>query len=109
MIDFDDIFHPTEEQKRKQIEQVNYMIRKSIEDKGECCDNCKHMEYVNAGHGFMDCKCKKTRKWIKETVRCEHYEFCGFIEATKQSKRKRKSKQLPGQIDLFDVIDNKAE
>ncbi len=79
MINFDRAFRPTEEQKRQDIEQINYWIRKSVEEDGECCANCRCQEGVNVGHGWMEYRCKKTRKWIDEDIKCEHYEFCGFI------------------------------
>ena len=78
-VDFDSIFYPTKEQKQQQIEQINNMIRKSLKTKGECCGNCKHLKGVNCGHGWMDHQCTITNEWIDEDIRCDHYEFCGFI------------------------------
>ena len=74
-VDFDSIFSPTKEQ----INLVNDMIRNTLRTKGECCSNCKHLKEVNCGHGWMQPKCMKTNEWIKEDIKCEHYEFCGFI------------------------------
>ena len=79
MIDFDEVFRPTKEQRIKQIEFLNSFIQRSLE-KGESCDNCKHIRGFNAGHGHMEYYCKITCKQIDESVKCKNYEFCGFLK-----------------------------
>lgn len=79
-IDFDKVFNPTEEEKFNAREFINNMIRESLKNNGECCCNCKHCKEVYCGHGWMHAKCSKTRKWIEEDIKCEHYEFQGFLK-----------------------------
>ena len=64
---------------KQQVDHINNMIRKSLRTKGECCGNCKYIKCVNCGHGWMDYKCAITNEWIDEDIRCDNYEFCGFI------------------------------
>ena len=104
-VDFDSVFRPTEEQRRQQTKWINDLIRKTLKEDGECCANCKHIEGVNVGHGWMEYRCKQTCEWIDEDIKCEHYAFCGFVEEMNgKSKRKRKNGQLPGQLSIFDTI-----
>ena len=78
-VNFDEIFHPTEDQRQAQINHINNIVKESVQKHGECCCNCKYYKEVNCGHGWMYAKCSKTRKWIEEDIKCEYYEFCGFI------------------------------
>ena len=79
-VDFNRVFHPTEEQKFNAREFINNLIRESLKNNGECCCNCKHWTESYCGHDLMLPRCKKTREWIKEDIKCEHYEFQGFLE-----------------------------
>ena len=79
MFDFDEIFNPTEHQRHKFRDFYNNMLHESLKNNGECCCNCKYLEEIYGGHGWMHCRCKKTHKWIEEDIKCEHYKFCGFL------------------------------
>ena len=80
-LNFNDIFHPTEEQKRKRAGCVNAILRENLKNNGECCCNCKHMYSSYIGLDIILPRCKKTNDWIREDIKCEDYEFRGFIEA----------------------------
>lgn len=80
LVSFNDTFHPNEDKKRERIEFVNNILRESLKNNGECCCNCKHMYSSHIGLGIMLPCCKKTKKFIKEDIKCKHYQFCGFIE-----------------------------
>lgn len=82
-VNFDSVFNPTEEQKKKQMEFANSIIKNYLETYGECCGNCKHLGSFNAGHGWMQSVCSLTREWLNDDEetenRCDNYEFKGFI------------------------------
>lgn len=79
-VDFDKTFHPTEEDKQKRAEYVNNLLRESLKNNGEVCCNCKNMHLTHVGLDIMLPRCNKTGEWIKEDIKCKHYEFCGFIK-----------------------------
>lgn len=82
LVDFNAVFHPTEERKRKHAEYVNNILRESLKNNGECCNNCKHNRPSHIGLDVMLPKCRKKNKFIEEDERCVYYEFCGFIEVS---------------------------
>ena len=66
----------------------------------------------------MDCKYYPDEFCVNANSPCvadycpcvEYPTLCRYYKSLKGDLRpKRKSKQLPGQLDLFDVIDNKTE
>lgn len=66
----------------------------------------------------MDCKWFQDEFCVNANSPCvadycpcvEYPGLCRYYKSLKDDlKTKRKSKQLPGQLDLFDVIDNKKE
>ena len=79
-VDFNDVFHPTEDKKHQHAEFVNNIIRESLKNNGECCSNCVHMYSSHIGLDIMLPRCRVTNEFIKEDIRCGHYEFCGFIK-----------------------------
>jgi hypothetical protein len=79
-IKFNDVFHPTDEQKRKHAEYVNSILCESLKNNGECCCNCKYNTPSYAGLGVVLPRCMKKKKFIEKDERCVYYEFCGFIE-----------------------------
>lgn len=84
LVDFDSVFHPTEEQKRIYISTYNEALRRHFKEHGKTCYTCDYCEMVNSGHGWMYPRCMKLHKWIeKENYACEHYKFGGFIGGTK--------------------------
>lgn len=78
-VKFNDIFHPTEEKKRKNAEYVNGILLESLKNNGECCCNCKYNIPSHIGLDIMLPRCMKKKKFIEEDERCVYYEFCGFI------------------------------
>lgn len=78
-IDFDEIFNPTEHQRHKIRDFYNNLLHESLKKHGECCCNCKHLEEVYGGHGWMHYRCSKTHEWIDEDIKCKHYKFKGFL------------------------------
>ena len=79
LIDFNAVFHPTEEQKRKYAEHVNGILLESLKNNGECCCNCKYNMPSHIGLDIMLSRCMKKKKFVEEDERCVYYEFCGFI------------------------------
>ena len=54
--------------------------------------------------------CNIQTDWLeKEFPNLESYKFSITYKTKDKQKRKRKPEQLPGQLDLFEVIDNKTE
>ena len=80
LVDFDAVFHPTEEQKRKRAEHINGILLESLKNNGECCCNCKYNMPSHIGLDIMLSRCMKKKKFVEENERCVYYEFCGFIE-----------------------------
>ena len=79
-INFNDIFHPTEEQKMQHVEYVNNMLYESLKNNGECCSNCKYNIPHHVGLDLMLPRRMKKKKLIEEDERCVYYEFCGFAK-----------------------------
>jgi hypothetical protein len=79
-VDFDKVFHQTEEQKREHAKLVNNLLCESLKNNGECCCNCKYNMPSHIGLDIMLPRCMKKKKLIEEDERCVYYEFCGFIE-----------------------------
>ncbi len=80
-VDFDKVFHPTEEQKREHAKLVNNLLLESVIKNGECCCNCKYNIPYHRGLDIMLSLCTKKNKFIEEDERCVYYEFCGFIDS----------------------------
>lgn len=78
-VNFNDVFHPSEEKKRLHAKFYNEMLSKSFKNNGECCCNCKHSYESHIGHDIMLPRCRKTKNWIKEDIKCEHYVRLDFI------------------------------
>lgn len=78
-VSFNDVFHPTDEQKHRHAEYMNEILRKSLKNNGECCCNCKHSYESHIGHDIMLPRCRKTKNWIEDDIKCEHYECLDFI------------------------------
>jgi hypothetical protein len=80
LVDFDAVFHPTEEQKRKRAEHINGILLESLKNNGECCCNCKYNMPSHIGLHILLPRCLKKKTLIEEDQRCVSSEFCGFIE-----------------------------
>ena len=85
-ISFNKVFHPTPEEKRKQIEFLNKLIRYDLDENGATCSTCEHARYVqpNQFYDYITCEfdtrvelpyCRNERKYC-----CNKYEFRGFLE-----------------------------
>ena len=79
-VNFNDVFHPTEDRKRKNAMYMNDILNESLKNNGECCCNCKHMHLSHIGLDIMLPYCRKKKQFIDEGIKCRHYEFCGFIK-----------------------------
>lgn len=79
-VDFDAVFHPTEEQKRRHAELVNEMLRENLKNNGECCSNCMYIHDEHIGLDITLPYCLKKKKYINDDMRCVYYEFCGFMK-----------------------------
>lgn len=85
-ISWNKVFHPTLEEKRKQIELLNECIQADLDEQGAGCSNCKHRRYVqqNQFYDYITCEFDKTielpygRNYKKHC--CDKYEFEGFLE-----------------------------
>lgn len=80
-VSFNDVFHPTEEQRHEHVKMLNNLILESVRRNGECCCNCKYMCESHIGLDVMLPRCLKKNKFIDENERCVYYEFCGFIDS----------------------------
>lgn len=84
-VSFNKVFHPTDEEKKKQIEFHNKIIKEKLQENGENCRNCKNSLRVQESPycDYLTCKlAKSTRVDNNEVYRCEKYEFCGYIQTT---------------------------
>lgn len=85
MWSFQEIFNPTPEQKRKQYDWINEIIRENYEKIGNDCTNCKHHKQVQQSPYYDYTTCK-----FDESVElpggldyrhcCGKYEFMGYLE-----------------------------
>lgn len=85
MWSFQEIFNPTPEQKKKQYEWLNEIIRKNYEKIGEDCTNCKYHKYVQHSpyYDYTTCKFDESVDLpggLDYRHRCDRYEFIGFLE-----------------------------
>lgn len=82
---FNDIFNPTPEQVKQRLRLINALLKRSLENNGEDCSNCKHSLYVQQSpyYDYTTCKFDKSVKisgGLKEGYCCDKYEFAGFLD-----------------------------
>ena len=80
-----EIFNPTPEQRKKQIEFVNRCIQWNLDKVGKDCTNCKHHIQVQQSpyYDYTTCKLDKSVELpggLDERHCCDKYEFMGFLE-----------------------------
>lgn len=80
-----EIFNPTPEQRKKQVDFLNECIRRSVEKKGKHCSNCKYHISVQESSYYDYITCKFDRSveigYGMGEHSCEKYEFIGFLTA----------------------------
>lgn len=82
---FQEIFNPTPEQRKKQIDKINELIQSNLEQCGKDCSNCKHSVYVQESpyYDYLTCEYDKSIELpggLDMRYCCDEYEFSGFIE-----------------------------
>lgn len=84
-VSFDDMFNSTSEQVRQRLQLINTILKRSLEQNGKDCGNCKHSLYVQQSpyYDYKTCKLDKSVEisgGLKEKHCCDKYEFAGFLE-----------------------------
>ena len=82
---FQEIFNPTPEQRKKQIDKLNELIQNNLERCGKDCSNCKHSVYVQESpyYDYLTCEYDKSIELsggLDMRHCCDKYEFSGFIK-----------------------------
>lgn len=80
-----EIFNPTPDQRKKQIEFVNQGIQYNLDKVGKDCLTCKHHIWVcpHPYYDYITCKFDKSVELpggLDERHCCKKYEFMGFVE-----------------------------
>ena len=85
MWSFQEIFNPTLEQKKKQYDWINEIIRENYKKIGNDCTNCKHHKQVQQSpyYDYTTCKFDESVELpggLDYRYRCDRYEFMGYLE-----------------------------
>ena len=85
MWSFQEIFNPTPEQKKKQYDWINEIIRENYKKIGDDCTNCKHHKQVQQSpyYDYTTCKFDESVELpggLDYRYKCDRYEFMGYLE-----------------------------
>lgn len=91
MWSFQEIFNPTPEQKKRQYDRLNEIIREHHEKKGDDCTNCKYGKQIQQSpyYDYTTCEFDKSIELpggLDYRHCCDKYEFMGYLEVENEEQ-----------------------